>query len=145
MATFENTVVIHRNRPDVFEYLADFENIPQWNYAIVETKKTSSGRVGVGSTYRQVRSVPQHSEEEFAVTDFHPDDRLAIDGRIGPFHAQMTYVLEGVADGTRLTNTVELEPATTLTRMVAPLAIPQVKTAVARNLDQLKQVLEAGA
>ena len=56
MATFQNTVTIRRAIEDVFAFLADFENVPTWNYAIVETKKTSPGPVGVGTTYD--RSVP---------------------------------------------------------------------------------------
>jgi uncharacterized membrane protein len=43
MATFQNTVTIRREIEDVFAFLADFENVPTWNYAIVETKKTSPG------------------------------------------------------------------------------------------------------
>jgi uncharacterized membrane protein len=37
MASFENTVTIRRPVEDAFAFLADFENVPQWNYAIVET------------------------------------------------------------------------------------------------------------
>jgi uncharacterized protein YndB with AHSA1/START domain len=48
MATFENTVTIRRSPKDVFAFLANFENIPTWNYAISETKKTSPGPVGSG-------------------------------------------------------------------------------------------------
>jgi len=47
MATFQNTVTIRRAIDDVFAFLAEFENVPTWNYAIVETKKTSPGPVGV--------------------------------------------------------------------------------------------------
>ena len=68
MATFENTVMIRRPIADVFAFLADFENIPKWNYAIVETHKVSEGPIGVGTIYRQVRSVPSRSEERFEVT-----------------------------------------------------------------------------
>ena len=72
MATFENTVTIRRSPKDVFAFLANFENIPTWNYAISETKKTSPGPVGVGTTYRQLRSIPSRSEEGFQVTVFEP-------------------------------------------------------------------------
>jgi uncharacterized membrane protein len=41
VATFENTVMIRRPIEEVFGFLADFENIPTWNYAIVETHKVS--------------------------------------------------------------------------------------------------------
>jgi hypothetical protein len=56
MATFQNTVTIRRAIDDVFAFLADFENVPTWNYAIVETKKTSPGPVGVGPMSRAARA-----------------------------------------------------------------------------------------
>jgi uncharacterized membrane protein len=43
VASFENTVMIRRPIEDVFAFLSDFENIPKWNYAIVETRKVSEG------------------------------------------------------------------------------------------------------
>jgi uncharacterized protein YndB with AHSA1/START domain len=43
VATFENTVLIARPIEDVFGFLSDLENIPKWNYAIVETRKISEG------------------------------------------------------------------------------------------------------
>jgi Polyketide cyclase / dehydrase and lipid transport len=43
VATFENTVMIRRPIEDVFAFLSDFENIPKWNYPIVETHKVSEG------------------------------------------------------------------------------------------------------
>jgi carbon monoxide dehydrogenase subunit G len=144
MATFENTVTIRRAVEDVFAFLADFENVPTWNYAIVETKKTSPGPVGVGSTYRQLRSIPSRSEEGFEVTVFEPSSRLKVHGDIGAFTATISYLLAPTDDGTRLTNVVDLESASGALRLLAPLAASRVKTAVAANLDTLKQLLETG-
>ena len=78
MQSFENTVTIQRPTEEVFAFLADFENIPRWNYAIEETHKASAGPVGVGTSYRQTRSVPSRSVEGFEVTVFEPARRLAI-------------------------------------------------------------------
>jgi hypothetical protein len=103
---------------------------------------TSPGPPGVGATYRQSRTGPRRSEEAFEVTDFAPPSRLAIKGQIGPFNASSSYLLEPTADGTRLTNDVELQPSSALLRPFGPLAIPRVKAAVARNLGALKQLLE---
>jgi uncharacterized protein YndB with AHSA1/START domain len=141
--TFENTVTIERPAPEVFAFLAKFENVPKWNYAIDRTVKTSPGPVGVGTTYRQTRSVPRRSEEGFEVTVFEPPTRLTVEGQLGPFHARTTYVTEPTADATRLTNLVELEPSNAVLKLVAPLAIRRVKAAVAQNLEKLKQLLES--
>jgi Polyketide cyclase / dehydrase and lipid transport len=142
MTAFQNTVTIARPADEVFAFLADFGNIPAWNYAIARTVQTSPGPARVGATYRQTRTVPRRSEEGFQVTKFAPPRRLAIKGQIGPFNATSSYLLEPAAGGTLLTNDVELEPSSALLRPFGPLATPRVKEAVARNLGTLKQLLE---
>jgi Polyketide cyclase / dehydrase and lipid transport len=144
MQTFENTVTIRRPAEEVFAFLADFENIPMWNYAIEETHKASAGPVGVGTRYRQTRSVPGRSTESFEVTVFEPASRLAIHGQIGPFQATISYELEAGVGATRLVNNVELDPSQAMLRLAAPLAGPRIKAAVAQNLGKLRLVLEGG-
>ena len=141
MATFENTVMIRRPIAEVFGFLADFENIPKWNYAIVETHKVSEGTVGVGTIYQQVRSVPSRSEERFEVTVYNPPRQLEIRGQLGPFPSRLSYALDAIAEGTRVTNSVELElrgPG----RLLGRVAVPRVRDAVAANLSKLKELLD---
>jgi uncharacterized protein YndB with AHSA1/START domain len=141
VATFENTVTIRRPIEEVFGFLADFENIPKWNYAISETRKVTEGPVGVGTIYQQVRSVPSRSEEHFEVTAYHPPHQLAIQGQLGPFPSRLAYALDTAPEGTRVTNTVELElrgPG----RLLGRVAVPRVRDAVAANLRKLKELLE---
>jgi carbon monoxide dehydrogenase subunit G len=144
MASFENTVIIQRPVEDVFAFLADFENVPKWNYAIVETRKVSPGPVGVGTTYRQTRSVPSRSEESFTVTVLEPARRLEVQGQIGPFKARISYLLEPAGSGTRLRNAVDLGSSGLLS-LVGPLVTARVKKAVAANLHTLKQLLDGSA
>lgn len=141
MATFENTVVIRRPIEEVFAFLSDLENVPKWNYAIVETRKVSKGPVGLGTVYRQVRSVPSRSEERLEVTAFNPPGHLEIRGQLGPFPSRLSYALDALPDGTRVTNSVELElrgPG----RVLGRVAVPRVRDAVATNLRKLKELLD---
>jgi uncharacterized protein YndB with AHSA1/START domain len=141
VATFENTVIIRRPIEEVFGFLADFENLPRWNYAIVETRKVSEGPVGVGTIYQQVRSVPSRSEERFEITAHNPPRRLEIQGQLGPFPSRLSYALDTVPEGTRVTNAVELQlrgPG----RVLGRVAVPRVRDAVAANLSKLKELLE---
>jgi uncharacterized protein YndB with AHSA1/START domain len=101
MGTFENTVTIRRSVEDVFSFLADLENVPKWNYAIVETRKVSAGPVGVGTIYQQVRSVPSRSEEHLEVTAYDPPQQLEVRGQLGPFPSRLTYALDAIPEGTR--------------------------------------------
>ena len=139
---FVNVVDVECPIEDVFAYLADFENVPSWSYAIAETEKTSDGPVGVGTTYRQVRTLPSRSEESFEVTVYEPDRSLGLSGTLGPFAAELEYHLDPSERGTRVTNEVELRPRGIL-GMVGQLAASRVKEAVADNLAVLKRILES--
>ncbi|HXT90173.1 MAG TPA: SRPBCC family protein [Trebonia sp.] len=143
MQAFQNTVTIQRPAEEVFAFLADFENIPMWNYAIEKTTKASTGPTGVGTRYRQTRSIPDRSVEDFEVTVFEPASRLAIHGQIGPFVATISYQLEAEAGVTNLLNHVELNPPLAMPRLLAPLATARIKAAVAQNLGKLKLLLES--
>lgn len=138
---FRNTVMIRRSPREVFEFLADFENVPRWNDAIVETHKTSKGPVQVGTTYRQVRSLPTKSEETFEVVVFEPGLRLAIRGGLGPFEGELTYELEPAEGGTRVINEADLQ-ARGAVKLLAPIAAGRIRDAVATNLRKLKRLLE---
>jgi hypothetical protein len=142
MPEFANTEIINVSAEVVFDFLAHFENVPIWNYAIEATKKVSPGPVGVGTYYRQIRSLPTRGEEGFEVTAFEPVRRLAIDGPIGPYRMRASYQLEAVDGTTKLTNTVHLEPLPGTLNRLAVLAIPRVRSAMAANLGRLKRVLE---
>lgn len=140
---FTNTITLNRQPIEVFAFLAHFENLPLWNYAISETRRISGGPVGIGSRYRQARTLPTPSEETFTVTEFEPGHRLSIRGALGPFEGDITYLLEPAGDATTLTNTMNLQASGPM-RLVAPLAASRIKSAVAANLDTLKDILEAG-
>jgi Polyketide cyclase / dehydrase and lipid transport len=127
---FVNVVDVERPIEDVYSYLADFENVPSWNYAIALTEKTSDGPVGVGTTYRQVRTAPSRSEETFELTVYEPHRSLGLNGTIGPFSAELEYHLEPLERGTRLTNGVELRSRGIL-GTIGQLAGSRAKEAVA--------------
>jgi uncharacterized protein YndB with AHSA1/START domain len=142
MAAFENTVTIIRPVEDVFAYLAEAEHLPQWNYAIEQTWKVSPGPVGLGTVYRQTRTLPTRSQEDFEIVIFQPPGQLALEGTFGPFRARTSYQLESASDGTTLTNRWDLQPTSVSLRLLGPLAVTRVKAAVAENLRVLKQILE---
>jgi hypothetical protein len=144
MIRFSNSVDIARPRAEVFAYLSDLEHTPEWNWAISSTRKISVGPVGVGTRYQQTRLVPRPAVEELTVTQLVPDSRVEIVGDLVSYRAHLTYELESTASGTRLTNSVELDPSGAL-RLVGGLLTGRIQTAVAENLGVLRSLLEDGA
>ena len=140
---FSNQVSIRRDPEDVFAFVADFSQVPTWNYAITSTEQVTPGPVALGSTFRQVRSIPAVAEEEFEVTDWEPGRRVAITGDFGPFSGTLSYRVESVPEGTLLTNDVELSSRGVL-GVAGRLAGPRLKAAIAQNLEVLRRGLESG-
>ncbi|MFJ9447409.1 SRPBCC family protein [Kitasatospora sp. NPDC101235] len=139
---FENTLTIDAPAGEVFAYLARPENLPRWNYALDRTEQTSPGPIGVGTTYRQTRTLPRPAEEHFRITEYDPPNLLTIDGDFGPFTGTATYRLTPLEQHTtHLVNTLHLT-ATGALKPIAAIAGPRVKHAVAKNLDALKNILE---
>src|SRR5262245_44559666 len=138
---FTNTITIKRSRDEVFAVLARLVNLPRWNYAIQETRKETPGPVAVGSTYHQVRTIPAYREESLEVTELDPGRRLTVRGTLNTLPALLTYVLESDGDATVVTNAVDLSTSGPLS-LVAPLAAPRIRSAVADNLGVLRRILE---
>jgi carbon monoxide dehydrogenase subunit G len=142
MVRFSNEVLIRRPVGTVFAYLADLENLPRWNYAIRQTRQIGAGEVGVGTVYRQIRSLPHPMEESLEIAEYEPDRRLVVRGGLGVFGGGLAYLLEPVGDATRLVNDVELT-ASGPRAALAGVARHAIKQAVAQNLEVLKKILEA--
>ena len=138
---FANTITIDRSPAKVFAYLADLENLPEWNYALAETRKITPGPPGPGSRYLQTRTVPVHAEETLEITELVHNQKLTIDGTLSSFPAQVTYILQPANDGTTLTNTIDLRMPGPL-KLLAPIALNRIKSAVATNLAALKHLLD---
>ncbi len=138
----ENSITIDRDPQEVWGYLADLENLPEWNYAIVSTRQVSPGPVGVGTVYEQERSIPERTTETLQITRFEPTHRLTVQGTLGPFHADVSYSIDEVGGASLLTNVADLEASGPL-RMVAPLAARKIQRAIDANLLALKERLEA--
>jgi hypothetical protein len=139
---FSNSIIIHRSTIYIFDYLANLENLPRWNYAIQETRKISSGPIGVGSTYWQFRTLPKPMEEELEIKVYEPGHRLVVSGGFANFQGVTSYVLDSLGNPTKLTNEIELH-ASGAFGSFADLTTPSIKSAVAQNLTVLKELLES--
>lgn len=141
MIEFENSVHIRRPTEEVFEFLRHFENIPKWNYFVLEVVKTSPGPAGIGTTYHQVRKT---DEQHFAITELEPYRTLAVKTLPGSSpKLEMRFELSPQGEGTVVRDLWKLD--TGRPAILEKLAAGKVKSAVAENLHKLKSLLEGGS
>jgi uncharacterized membrane protein len=137
---FENTIRIDRPIEEVFAFLSDFENLPKWNYYVLEVRQLSDGPIGVGTTYHQVRKT---DEQDFRITEFEPDHTVAVKTlpQSSP-RLEMRFTLYEEGNTTLVRDEWKLE--TRRPAILEKLAGGRVRSAVAENLAKLKELLEEG-
>ncbi|MFD5506606.1 SRPBCC family protein [Streptomyces sp. NPDC127051] len=70
---FESTVEIDRPVGEVFAYLADGRNDPQFSPRVQEISRTPDGPTGVGTVFRStVKDAGMKTGREFRITGFEP-------------------------------------------------------------------------
>ena len=139
------TVATNVERPvdEVFAFVADMENEPQWHTDIVEAERLTEGEVGEGTNFRvQFRPQPMSpSEGKIEIVEFQPDRRIVSRSDMGNMKPELTHVFEEVDGGTRVTRRIQIETSGLMTLM-SPLMKVMVRRRNADFLENLKRLFE---
>jgi carbon monoxide dehydrogenase subunit G len=137
-------VEVHVDRPadEVFAFLCNFENNPDWLRGMKSSRFTTGGEFGVGTRYEQVaRFLGKEIRSSFEVVGFEPGRSVTIDTVEGPFPIKVTRAVRPEGDGTAVIEDVWGD-ATGFYRIAHPLLRLLVQRNVARDYRRLKEVLE---
>lgn len=146
MYKFARSVFINCPQQDVFNFLSNPANMPQWQSAVESAGWTSTGAPGVGSTFEAVVKMPWgKSGNTFEITHWDLSNRysyesvkLSIPGSI-----KSSYMLAPKESGTQLTFEAQLEAAG-MFRLMESLLGKQAEKSDGSAIEALKQLLEAG-
>ena len=142
----EVTVSINIDRPpqEVFDYLADMSNNPNWQNGMQTCTWTSDPPLRLGSTYDQeAKFLGKRIVSSFEVVEFEPGERIRIRTTSGTMPIDVTrQVAPDESGGTEVGAVVRGEP-TGLLRLANPVMRLLVQTSVRRDYRRLKQVLES--
>ena len=140
MLEFETTIRINRPIAEVFAFLVDLENLPKWNYYVVEVTKRSDGPIQIGTTYHQVRKT---DEQDLRISELEPNHTLTVQ-TVPPWSPKlgMRFTLDAEGDTTVIRDAWKLD--TGVPALFEQLGARRIKSAVAENLTKLKELLELG-
>ena len=142
MEQFKTSLVIRRPVEDVFTFVSNYHNSPQWVSGGLEHTKVSAGPIGVGTVIRTTgRTMGLRIEATRIVTAFEPYARYAFRSEYRQVPLTTTFLFEPIQDSTRLTVVVEGEPDG-LFKAAAPLVLGTVRQQFEGDLRRLKTVLE---
>jgi uncharacterized protein YndB with AHSA1/START domain len=138
---FETDVRIERPAGEVFDYVSDPENFPDWNSAVQAVRRTS-GEGNAGSTYLMERDLPggkAENELEILARSRPTEFDLRTTSGPTPFTYRYRFVSENGVTEIQLAAAVELSG---VVGALGPLGARVVKRGVDGNFATLKGILE---
>ena len=104
MKRIERSVVIQRPINEVFAYLVEPANLPDWVPGILEAKSSLEGPIRVGSTSTRITNYGgRRAESQHVVSELEPNSRMAVSTKSGPLEIKELFELEAAGSGTRVT------------------------------------------
>ena len=140
MPSASSEIVINRPPDDVFEFLANPENDPQWRSGVIDLKRVSGN--GIGARYAQGVKGPggRRIPADIEITELTPGETIAFQTVTGPVRPRGRYRLTADDDGTRVRFELEAD-VNGLKRLMAPMVQKTMNNEVGQ-LDRLKRVIE---
>jgi uncharacterized membrane protein len=143
MITFETSIEIRRPVEEVFAFISDPWNEPQWEKTVTEVRVTPDGPPAVGTKVTKVGSfLGVKLEATNEITALEPNRSLSFKGTSGPASLEATMRFEAVGEGTHLSGTFQVEPGG-LFKVAGPLFASQAKKQLEADLQRLKELSEA--
>lgn len=137
------SVDINRPSDEVFAFLSDASNNTRWQRGMRSCEWTSTGPIGVGSTYEQEASfLGRTIRSSFEVTEFDPGRRITITTTKGTFPITVTRSVDRLdMDACRARARISGGP-TGIGRILDPVNQLLVQSSVRRDYARLKELLE---
>ena len=108
MTVLNETIRVERPAREVFAYVADFCNCPQWDSTAVEALRLDDGPLAAGSRFRVRCAVPLGSLTlEYEILEYAPDTRVVLLGRGRLFDVKDTIRVTPTDGGCELDYTAE--------------------------------------
>ena len=143
MSKIEISVVIDRPVEEVFAYIVDPRNTPEWAGPVIEAKQTSEGAVGLGTTsYRTTQFLGRTMEATYEITEFEPSKFYADRTTSGPVPINARMSLNPVDGGAELTIEGQIESAGFF-KLAEPVLARMARRQVVTDAQTLKEILEA--
>jgi len=145
MIRIEGSITIKRPTEEVFAYVSDLRHSREWQKGLSEVRKTTEGRLGVGTRFTFVRKfLGRRLEGSNEFIEYKPNALVAFRFAAGPIPGEAAYLFESAPEGCKLTSRIAMRTGG-LSKLAEPLIAAGLSRDVETNLGKLKNVLESRA
>ena len=142
MINLEFDTLVDRPIEDVFAFLSNPLNTPQWQLLILQIEQVVPGAIGLGSKFKvQAQAMGRTMDGMMEITAYEPPTKFGFTNKAGPLEMAITFTLKAVGTGTKVTLHVQGNPGGLLKFAEGPLT-QQIKNQMEASIATLKSVLE---
>jgi carbon monoxide dehydrogenase subunit G len=145
MAGFELTERIDKGQREVWDFMIDLENMPNWMPTVKRLEKLTEGPMRLGTRFRETRIInnKEHSAE-IEITEFEEPDKYAATADEKGIRCTYHYTFAPEDQGTRVNLVAEVQ-ARGLAKLFTPLFVKMMKKMDGGHLADAKRAMESGA
>ena len=146
MKRVERSARIGAPPEEVFAYLADLDNVAEWQTGVISAERTSPGEMGVGTTVQVVRELMgQRIAAPLTVTEYDPPRRMVIGSEVSGVKARAELDIAPAGDGaTDLSFAMEIR-GSMLTTFMEPMIAGAAGGDIDSSLERVKKHFAADA
>ena len=139
MRTISATAEIAAPPSEVFEFLADLENLPRWQSGIVSAEMTTPEPIGVGSRAHVVRNLlGQRIEVDITLVGYEPGRMVQLESAASGIGVQVRLDLAPKEEGTALTFGVDVRAQSIFMAPIEGMVAGAAEHDVAESLERIK-------
>lgn len=143
MARIEGEILIERSVEDVFDFVADERNEPQYNPRMLRAEKITPGPTAIGTQFSaEMRTMGRTAEMTIEWTAYERPKRLASSTHLSTMEIDGTLTFDAVPGGTRMRWSWELKMRG-LFKLIAPIIVRMGQHQEKTVWMNLKHLLEA--
>jgi hypothetical protein len=139
----DDLIVINRPIQEVFTFITDHTNDKLWKPFVTESRKLSTGPIGVGTRFEIVTVVWGYRRSgEVEILEYEPDRMFAYRGHDNHFPFVGQIMFSKVPSGTHVYGQVEFQ-AQGFWKLLAPLPLMFFRSQTKNTFTRLKYLLES--
>ena len=142
MISININMLILRPVWEVFDFITNPANNPQWQYGSLESVQLSAGDLQVGTVFSSFgHFMGRRIQSDFEVTEFEENKCFGFETISGPIQMQTSYSFEALDHGTNVIVSSLINPGGFF-KLVDPIVARVAKKQFKENLATLKELLE---
>lgn len=137
------SILVNKPVETVFEFMADPENDILWQSGVLESRRTSQGPMGVGTTEEsESQFLGRRFKSTYDVTAYEPNREIGNKTTSGLVAVKVAYLYEALDGGqTKVTFVLEGD-AGSFFKLAEPILVRMTQRQWETNLAALKDILE---